>query len=130
MEAAKELSAITNWSQACSSLSLARVSVYRYWKRKGNPGPPRDPIKPGRALSDAENDHILEALHSERFVDMAPAEVYATLLDEDIYLCSIRTMYRILEGCEEVRERRNQARHVEYAKPELLATVTNELWSW
>lgn len=68
--------------------------------------------------------------HEERFMDKAPAEVYATLLDEGRYLCSIRTMYRILSANKEVRERRNQLRHPEYKKPELLATVPNQVWSW
>ena len=131
MEAAKELSTITNWSQACRALGLARASVHRYWKRKEKVAPLREPrLNRGRSLCDGEREHVLEALHSERFVDVAPAEVYATLLDEDIYLCSIRTMYRILEANEEVRERRNQAMHVEYERPELLARRPNELWSW
>jgi len=69
-------------------------------------------------------------LHSDRFVDKAPQEVYATLLDEGSYLCSVRTMYRILERHQEVRERRNQLRHPEYIKPELLATAPNQVWSW
>lgn len=69
-------------------------------------------------------------LHSERFVDQSPAEIYATLLDEGRYLCSVRTMYRILEAEDEVRERRNQARHPHYRKPELLAMEPNEVWSW
>ena len=69
-------------------------------------------------------------LHSERFVDHAPAEVYATLLDEGLYHCSPRTMYRVLAAAEEVRERRNQLRHPAYQKPELLATGPNQVWSW
>jgi putative transposase len=69
-------------------------------------------------------------LNSERFVDSAPRQVYATLLDEEIYLCSWRTMYRILNEFEEVRERRNQLTHPNYTKPELLATAPNQLWSW
>jgi putative transposase len=73
---------------------------------------------------------VLDVLHSLRFVDLAPPQVYAILLDEDIYLCSIRTMYRILAEHHEVRERRNQLRHPAYAKPELLATRPNEVWSW
>jgi len=73
---------------------------------------------------------VLEQLHSERFVDASPAQVYATLLDEGTYLASERTMYRILEAEGEVRERRDQLRHPAYAKPELLATAPNELWSW
>ena len=73
---------------------------------------------------------MLDVLHEERFVDLAPAEVYATLLDEGRYLCSIRTMYRLLAANREVRERRDQARHPAYAKPELLATGPNQVWSW
>jgi transposase InsO family protein len=71
-----------------------------------------------------------EGLRSERFVDRAPANAYATLLDEGTYLCSIRTMYRLLEECDEVRERRNQLRHPRYQRPELLATGPNQVWSW
>lgn len=73
---------------------------------------------------------VIDVLHEDRFVDKAPAEVYATLLDEGVYLCSIRTMYRILQAESEVRERRNQLRHPEYKKPELLATAPNQVWSW
>jgi putative transposase len=69
-------------------------------------------------------------LHSERFVDQSPAEVQATLLEEQTYLCSTRTMYRILDAAQEVRERRDQARHPAYAKPELVATAPNQIWSW
>ena len=73
---------------------------------------------------------VLAALHEPRFVDLAPAEVYATMLDEGVYLCSERTMYRVLAENYEVRERRNQLRHPAYAAPELLATAPNQLWSW
>ncbi|MGH9168694.1 MAG: hypothetical protein ACRD02_12805 [Acidimicrobiia bacterium] len=69
-------------------------------------------------------------LHSERFCDVSPAEVVATLLDEGTYLCSIRTMYRILEQQGEVRERRNQLHRPFHVRPELLATGPNQLWSW
>jgi putative transposase len=77
-----------------------------------------------------ERKTVLSVLHSERFSDQAPAEIYATLLDEGTYLCSMRTMYRILEAHAEVRERRNQLRHPQYRKPELLATQPNQVWSW
>ena len=73
---------------------------------------------------------MLDVLHCERFVDAAPQQVYATLLDEERYLCSVRTMYRILAPKHEVRERRNQLRHPAYTKPELLATGPNQVWSW
>lgn len=73
---------------------------------------------------------MLDVLHSERFVDQSPAEIHATLLDEETYHCSVRTMYRILEDAQEVRERRDQLRHPAYTKPELLATAPNQVWSW
>lgn len=81
-------------------------------------------------MSAEERQRILCVLHEDRFVDKAPSEVYATLLDEGIYLCSIRTMYRILHAHDEVRERRNVLRHPQYKKPELLATAPNQVWSW
>ena len=87
---------------------------------------PRPPL----ALSESERRSVLEVLHSERFVDAAPHQIYATLLDEKRYLCSVRTMYRILEAEHEVRERRNQCRRPAYTKPELLATGPNQVWSW
>lgn len=86
--------------------------------------------KSPRALSDLERERVLSILHDDRFVDKAPAEVYAALLDEGIYLCSIRTMYRILHEQGEIKERRNQLRHPQYKKPELLATAPNQVWSW
>jgi len=85
---------------------------------------------PERALNAAERQVVLEALHSERFCDKALAEVYATLLDENIYLCSIRAMHRILAESGELKERRNQLLHPQYKKPELLATRPNQVWSW
>lgn len=72
----------------------------------------------------------MRVMHEERFVDKAPREIYATLLDEGTYLCSWRTMYRILRENDEVRERRNVLRHPQYKKPELLATAPNQVWSW
>ena len=85
---------------------------------------------PPRAFGLQERGAVLEVLRSERFVDKAPAQVWATLLDEDTYLCSTRTMYRVLEENGEVRERRDQLRHPNYQKPELLATAPNQVWSW
>jgi putative transposase len=84
-----------------------------------------------RALSQPERDQVLEVLASERFVDVSPEETWATLLDEGTYLCSTRTMYRILKDeYGEVRDRRDQLTHPPYAAPELLAKQPNELWSW
>ena len=87
---------------------------------------PRPPL----ALSEIERRSVLNVLHSERFVDAAPHQIYAALLDEKRYLCSVRTMYRILAAEHEVRERRNQCRRPAYTKPELLATGPNQVWSW
>jgi putative transposase len=86
--------------------------------------------KPRRTLSADERQQVLDLLHEDRFVDKAPAQIYATLLDEGIYLCSISTMYRILHANKEVKERRNQLRHHEHKKPEQLATEPNQVWSW
>jgi putative transposase len=94
-------------------------------KRKPKPRP-----TPERALKPEEREQVLQVLNSEPFQDSAPREVYATLLDEGEYLCSWRTMYRILKEHQLVRERRDQLRHPTYTKPELLTTAPNELWSW
>lgn len=110
-------------------MGLDRSGLYP--RRSPTPTEALPPGKPHhRALSAAERQAVLDVLHEERFVDLAPAEVYATLLDEGRYLCSIRTMYRLLAANREVRERRDQARHPAYAKPELLATGPNQVWSW
>ena len=90
---------------------------------------PRRPA-PARALTVPERTQVLALLHEDRFVDLAPAQVYATLLDEGRYLCAERTMYRLLADAHEVRERRAQRRHPVYVAPELLATGPNQLWSW
>ena len=111
----------------CAALGLPRATYYRR-RRPPRARPPRRPSP--RALRAEEQTAVLAVLHEPRFVDLAPAEVYATLLDEGQYLCSERTMYRILAAHHEVRERRNQLRHPRYAAPELLARRPNELWSW
>jgi putative transposase len=111
----------------CAALGLPRATYYR--RRRPPPAPPRRQPSP-RALTAAEQAAVLARLHEPRFVDLAPAEVYATLLDEGAYLCSERTMYRILAQHAEVRARRDQLRHPHYAAPELLACRPNELWSW
>jgi putative transposase len=85
---------------------------------------------PKRALSRQERQQALDLLHSPRFADSSPAQIYATLLDEGHYLCSIRTLYRLLHSHHEVRERRNQLRHPSYQRPELLATAPQQVWSW
>ena len=128
MVAAEELAGqIGQTTEACEALGVARSTLYR--RRQVTPEPKRRP-RPHRALDETECEEVLGALHCERFVDKAPAQVWATLLDEGTYLCSIRTMYRILEEHGEVRERRNQRRHPNYTKPELLAEAPNQVWSW
>src|SRR5207253_3853254 len=112
---------------ACAALGLAKATYYR--RRSPTPAPARRPSPP-RTLAPDERATVLEVLHEPRFVDHAPAQVYAQLLDEERFLCSERTMYRILGEHHEVRERRNQLRHPRYAAPELLATAPNEVWSW
>jgi len=112
----------------CAAFGVARASYYR--KRAPVHGPKLRRPSPPRRLPDCERTQVLEVLHEPRFVDLAPLEVYATLLQEHRYLCSVRTMHRILAEHAEVRERRDQRRHPSYAKPELLATRPNQLWSW
>jgi len=111
----------------CAAMGLARATYYRTIRPRYGPHCRR---APSRALSRQERQGALTVLHEPRFVDRAPAEVYATLLDEGQYLCSERTMYRILTENQEVRERRDQLRHPSYRKPELLATAPNQVWSW
>ena len=116
-------------TRACDALGYPRSSLYRS-RRPKPPVKERDRPTPARALSKPERTKVRDLLNSERFQDNSPHQVYATLLDEGTYHCSISTMYRILREHNEVRERRNQRRHPAYTKPELLATKPNELWSW
>jgi putative transposase len=111
----------------CLALGIARASYYRLHSPITSPNTER--YHP-RALSVEERQTVLSVVNSERFCDQAPAEVYATLLDEGQYLCSERTMYRILAENQEVRERRDQLSHPQYQAPELLASRPNEIWSW
>jgi len=113
----------------CDALGLSLETYYRQRRPKQHRALQRR-RSPARALTEPERQGVLDALHSERFGNRAPTEMYATLLDEGVYLASPRTMYRILAGNREVRERRNQLRHPLYAKPELLATGPNQVWTW
>ena len=130
MTAANLLASEVGVAPACTAVGISRATLYRHRQVAKSPRPKKPRPTPPRALSAKERQVVLGALNSERFVDQAPAEVYATLLDEDRYLCSIRTMYRLLHGAQEVRERRDQLRHPQYHKPELLATGPNQVWSW
>jgi putative transposase len=127
--AVEELAPLIGTRPACRALGAAPATIYRR-RRPPAPRPPRVRPVPERALSAAEREAVLQELHSERFVDRSPAQVWATLLDEGRYLCSERTMYRLLAQRGEVHERRDQLTHPSYTRPELLAEHPNELWSW
>jgi len=127
MAATRSLSTEIGIKPACHAFGIVRSGFYR------GQGPAQEPLprpSPPRTLSAEERQAVLATWHSDRFVDTAPATVYATLLDEGRYHCSIRTLYRILDAQAEVKERRNQLRHPVYQKPELLATAPNQVWSW
>ena len=129
MNAALELSADVPKKTSCSAFGIPRASFYRFHT-------PKIPVKKQRSksnisLSNDERQTVLDILHSEKYQDKAPYQVYASLLDNGIYHCSIRTMYRLLKeehGC--VTERRRQVTRPNYKKPELLATAPNQVWSW
>ena len=129
MAAVEELAAgIGYTAPACIALGVPRASLYRRRRpgiRRTRPRP-----RPTRSLRPTEQKQVLDVLRSPRFADKSPAQVWATLLDEMTYYCSIRTMYRYLAENGEVKERRNQLRHPNYQKPELLAEAPNEVWSW
>jgi putative transposase len=127
--AVTEIEPLVGTLGACRSLGASRAALYR----RRSPRlcrPPRPRPTPARALSELERAAVLEQLHSDRFVDASPAEVWATLLDEGTYLASERTMYRLLAAGGAVRERRDQLTHPPYQRPELLAERPNEVHSW
>jgi len=130
MMAATDLSHDVGRKPACEALGVPRATFYRYIKGKPSQ---EDVVRPNPplALTLTERQTVIDILHSERFRDKAPYEIFATLLDEGQYHCSIRTMYRILT-CEHggVKERRKGHQRNNYSKPELLATRANEVWSW
>jgi len=124
----------TGTRAACAAVGAPQASYYR--RHRASPPPPRPVPVPHagrvqpRALSHAERQGILSALHCERFADLAPAEVWATLLDEGTYLGSVSTFYRVLRQAGESKERRRQATHPAAVKPELTAAAPNQVWSW
>ena len=129
MAAATEIAPELGIAPACEALGLGRATFYR----RRHPRPDDRLVsrpQPPRALTTGERQGALALLHSERFADKAPREVWATLLDEGTWLGSVRTMYRILDSEKEVKERRDQLRHPQYKKPELLSEAPNQVWSW
>src|ERR1022692_1703569 len=128
MAAVIELAAAVGTRAACRALFAPRASHYRQRRASISPAKARPRPSPPRALAPAERETVLAHLHGERFQDRSPAAVYATLLDEGEYLCSIRSMYRLLKQRGESRERRDQLTHPPNQKPELLPTAANKLW--
>ncbi|CUI06883.1 Mobile element protein [Janthinobacterium sp. CG23_2] len=135
IDAANNLADRVGVAAACRALRLPRSALYRDRAARGVCTLPLACVatparRPPLALSELERRVVLDLLNSPRFANCAPAAIHAQLLDEGRYVASVRTMYRLLQGCAAVRERRNQLRHPEYAKPELLAVVPNQVWSW
>src|SRR5437879_8506873 len=130
MVAVTELASEVGTSAACQALCSRRPSYYRDRGKISLPAETASRPTPPRALRPVERETVLSRLHEERFQDRSPAAVYATLLDEGEYHCSIRTMYRLLERRGESRERRDQLLHPPYQRPELMSTAPNRLWSW
>ena len=135
MQAVDTLAAEVGVVDACEALGVPRSHYYRVQARStAGANPPEQTRRPHprspRALSEHEQARVLALLRSERFCDLAPREVYATLLDEGEYLCHWSTMYRLLRQVRESTRRRDHPRRHGYRKPELLAKRPNQLWSW
>jgi putative transposase len=124
-------------AMTCDALNVSRASFYRRQKRLRKPPSPSSRSKPARSLGVTERQieralcqNVLGLLRTPSYVDLAPAEIYASLLDQGIYHCSIRTMYRWLHEHDEIKERRKPLRPSACPKPELLAEAPNQVWSW
>ncbi len=124
-----DLAAVTSTKQACALLGASRATRYRRLRPPATRSPAPRPAPPN-ALSEAERQHILGVLRSAEYCDLAPAQVWARLLDDGVYLCSISTMYRLLAAAGENRERRRQRTHPARKRPELIARRPNQVWSW
>ena len=127
-----ELAPLSSKTAACRILGLSRATLHRQENPRptegGKPAAERAPHP--AALSEEEREQVLDVLDSDRFADKSPAQAWAVLLDEGCYYCSIRTMYRILESRNEVRERRAQAAHPPRVRPELVANGPDQVWTW
>lgn len=130
IEIVEDLSQCVPVRRACQAIGLSHHAFYRSRRIGQVRAPAKDTPGSRRALNCEEKAQVRSTLNSERFADQAPREIYATLLDEGTYLCSVSSMYRILRENQEVCERRNQLRHPAFAKPELLATGPNQVWTW
>jgi putative transposase len=130
MQFARELGETVGVASACAALAVPRSSFYRCSSVRLPTSAAEPRPAPARALTAQERAAVVGVLNSERFMDQPPRQVYATLLDEGTYLCSVRSMYRLLEAEGQVRERRDQLRRPTYQRPELVATAPNQVWSW
>ena len=131
MKGVEQLAQDVGTSKACDALDVSRASLYRRRNRHAEPARDAAPKRSSsRALLESEREQVRQTVYSERFMDKSPYQVYATLLDDGEYLCSVRTMYRILSDDNASNERRNQLKRPHYVKPELLATGPNQVWSW
>ena len=129
IRAAEQLVPKVGLAGACRALGVARASVYRA-RKPSRWGPCGARRSSPRALAPHERAAVLDILHEDRFSDRAPAAVYAALLEEGRYVCSVRTMYRLLHDAQEVRERRDQRRHPRLEPPRLMANAPNQVWTW
>ena len=130
-EAIGQLIPLVGMTNALATVGADRATWYRHHRKSRAPVRPQRVATPQpRALSDVERKEVKRTLESDEFIDEAPATVYAKLLDQGTYLASVSTMYRVLHESDEVRERRRQATHPAYKKPELIAQGPNEIWSW
>lgn len=130
MAATETLGAQVGLKPACVALGVSRATLYRRRARQAETRRDSGRHPPPLKLGAQERQTVVDLLHSARFVDASPHTIHATLLDEGRYLCSVRTLYRILAQEDELKERRRVCRHPRYVKPELLATGPNALWSW
>jgi putative transposase len=135
MQAVEEVHGVLGVKTSCNAVGLPRATWYRAQARAsrltpGSQSQTRPCVASPRALSSVERKGVLDLVHEARFVDLSVPQVWATALDEGRYLCSQRTMYRILDAHGEVRERRDQLHRPVYTKPELLATGPNQVWTW
>jgi len=130
MQVTEDLGSVVGVKTACAAMNVSRATLYRRRSRQTTEESPPLTRVPALKLSKNEREAVVEVLHSARFMDASPHTIYATLLEEGVYHCSVRTMYRILEQEGEVRERRRVVQRSHYTKPELLATGPNQLWSW
>ena len=124
-----DLARVSCTRRAAGLLGRPRATHYRHLKGPFH-GPPSPRPTPVNALSEQERQQVLDVLRSPEFCDLAPAQIWARLLDDGIWLCSISTMYRLLAVAGENRERRRQRTHPAKKKPELIATAANQVWSW